>query len=183
LTATGSLNSARYEHTATRLNNGLMLIAEGCPACRASLPRSARTWSVTGGSLPGWATLNSSTGAITGTPSAAGTWKFTVTVTDSTLPTHQGAHQSLSLTSNSATAVPCAVSGSESLLSGQYAFSLSGYTSTGYWAVVGSGNRPLPISAAGSPEAMRTALPAGMHPIPSAGPSRATTFLKTRATT
>lgn len=38
------------------------------------------TWSVTAGSLPAGLTLNSSTGAITGTPTAAGTANFTVQV-------------------------------------------------------------------------------------------------------
>lgn len=41
------------------------------------------TWSITTGSLPSGLTLNSATGAITGTPTAAGTFTFTVTVTDS----------------------------------------------------------------------------------------------------
>jgi hypothetical protein len=41
------------------------------------------TWSISTGALPGWATLSSSTGAITGTPTATGTTMFTVQVTDS----------------------------------------------------------------------------------------------------
>ena len=41
------------------------------------------TWSISAGSLPGGLSLGSSTGAITGTPSAAGTSSFTVKVTDS----------------------------------------------------------------------------------------------------
>lgn len=41
------------------------------------------TWSVTTGALPAGLTLNPATGAITGTPTAAGTFTFTVTVTDS----------------------------------------------------------------------------------------------------
>jgi hypothetical protein len=44
--------------------------------------------------------------------------------------------QSLSITVNAAAA--CTDSGSESLLSGQYAFSLSGFNATGFLAVVGS---------------------------------------------
>ena len=41
------------------------------------------TWSLDSGSLPAGLTLNSSTGAITGTPTAAGTSPFTAKVTDS----------------------------------------------------------------------------------------------------
>jgi hypothetical protein len=40
------------------------------------------TWSITSGSLPSGLSLNSSTGAITGTPSAAATASFTVQVAD-----------------------------------------------------------------------------------------------------
>ncbi len=42
------------------------------------------TWSITAGSLPAGLSLNSSTGKISGTPTAAGTTSFTVTVTDAT---------------------------------------------------------------------------------------------------
>ena len=42
------------------------------------------TWSVSAGTLPPGLTLAPSTGAITGTPTAAGTYNFTVTVVDST---------------------------------------------------------------------------------------------------
>lgn len=40
------------------------------------------TWSITGGALPAGLSLNSSTGVITGTASAAGTYSFTIQVTD-----------------------------------------------------------------------------------------------------
>lgn len=40
-------------------------------------------WSVVSGSLPSWASLNVTTGAITGTPNAAGTTSFTVRATNS----------------------------------------------------------------------------------------------------
>ncbi|MGA3195469.1 MAG: Ig domain-containing protein, partial [Terriglobales bacterium] len=42
------------------------------------------TYSITSGSLPAGLTLNSSTGAITGTPTTAGTFNFTAQVVDST---------------------------------------------------------------------------------------------------
>ena len=54
------------------------------------------TWSATG--LPANLTINSSTGAISGTPTAAGTSSVTVTVTDATSPTHLSASSTLSLT-------------------------------------------------------------------------------------
>ena len=55
----------------------------------------AYTWSVTSGSLPGWATLTASTGVISGTPTGTGTASFTVKVTDSVSST---ATQALSIT-------------------------------------------------------------------------------------
>lgn len=56
------------------------------------------TWSISVGSLPSWASLNTSTGAITGTPNATGTTSFTVKATDSTTPTAQTATKALSIT-------------------------------------------------------------------------------------
>src|SRR6202035_5208543 len=41
------------------------------------------TWSVSAGTLPAGITLNASTGVLAGTPTVAGTFSFTVTVTDS----------------------------------------------------------------------------------------------------
>ena len=41
------------------------------------------TWSVSAGSLPPGVTLNASTGLLSGTPTTAGTYSFTVKVTDS----------------------------------------------------------------------------------------------------
>jgi hypothetical protein len=45
------------------------------------------TWAVTSGSLPSGLTLDPTTGAITGTPSAAGSSTVGVAVTDSSTPT------------------------------------------------------------------------------------------------
>lgn len=45
-----------------------------------------KTWSIVSGALPAGLTLNASTGAITGTPTAAGTSTFTVKVVDSVSP-------------------------------------------------------------------------------------------------
>jgi hypothetical protein len=93
------------------------------------------TWSVTVGTLPAGLTLNTSTGAISGTPTAEGTSTFTVTATDSTTPTHQTASRQLSITI--APAEACG-SGSESALNGQYAFTLSGGNADYFLVVAGS---------------------------------------------
>jgi hypothetical protein len=57
-------------------------------------------WSVISGSLPSGLTLNSSTGAITGTPTALGTSSFTVKVSDSQTPTPASTTANLSITIN-----------------------------------------------------------------------------------
>ncbi len=58
------------------------------------------TWSVSAGALPAGLTLNASTGAITGIPTAAGISNFTVKATDSSTPTKQTATANLSITVN-----------------------------------------------------------------------------------
>ena len=63
------------------------------------------SWAVTTGSLPAGLTLNASTGAISGTPTAPGTANFTVTVTDSETPTAKTATANLSLVVNPALSV------------------------------------------------------------------------------
>jgi large repetitive protein len=87
------------------------------------------TWSVSSGSLPSGFTLDSSTGAITGTAttSEVGTTNFTVQLVDSSTPP-QKTIQPLNLTITTATA--CG-SGNEALLTGQYAISVSGFDSSG----------------------------------------------------
>ncbi len=84
------------------------------------------------GPLPSGLSFNSG-GAITGTPTAAGTFPFTVQVTDSKSAT---ATANLSITISAiSTACP---SGNEAALKGQYAFSLSGYTADGFLGAIGS---------------------------------------------
>ena len=63
------------------------------------------TWSISGGALPAGLTLNSTTGAISGTPAVTGTSNFTVKVTDSTAPTAGSATAALSITINAALAI------------------------------------------------------------------------------
>jgi hypothetical protein len=64
------------------------------------------TWSISVGSLPSWASLNSSTGAITGTPpnTTGSPFNFTVKATDSSTPA-QTATQALTITVVSALSI------------------------------------------------------------------------------
>jgi hypothetical protein len=55
-------------------------------------------WTLSSGALPSGLTLNSSTGAITGTPTAPGTFNFSVDVTDSATPSAQTVTKAFSLT-------------------------------------------------------------------------------------
>jgi hypothetical protein len=55
-------------------------------------------WNVPTGSLPTGMSLNSSTGAISGTPSASGTYNFTMQVTDSATPAQATYSRNLSVT-------------------------------------------------------------------------------------
>ncbi|MBX3712347.1 MAG: putative Ig domain-containing protein [Lysobacter sp.] len=72
---------------ATALAGGTL----GTPYSAAITPASGGTapyaYAVTAGALPGGLTLNASTGAITGTPSALGTFNFSITATDSSTGT------------------------------------------------------------------------------------------------
>lgn len=90
------------------------------------------TWTISSGSLPPWATLESG-GTVEGIPGATGTANFTVQVTDS---------ESTALTSTKALSVhvTTAASTNDSELKGQYAFLFNGYDdATGSQeAVIGS---------------------------------------------
>ncbi len=58
---------------------------------------SPYTYSISAGSLPTGLSLNSGTGDISGTPTVAGTYVFTVTSTDSNSPTNHTASYEYSL--------------------------------------------------------------------------------------
>ncbi|MGO8817001.1 MAG: putative Ig domain-containing protein [Terriglobia bacterium] len=94
-------------------------------------------WSVTSGQLPSGLTLNPTTGAISGVPSATpGAYSFSVEVADTSSP-QETSTEPLSITINSAPA-SCTNTGNNSVLVGQYAFALRGFNEAGYLAVVGS---------------------------------------------
>ncbi|HWG58038.1 MAG TPA: Ig domain-containing protein [Candidatus Acidoferrales bacterium] len=73
------------------------------------------SWAISSGSLPGGLQLSATSGAISGTPTATGTFSFTAKVTDSSSPP-QSSFEPLSITiSNlSAISVSCTPSGGES---------------------------------------------------------------------
>jgi hypothetical protein len=77
-------------------------------------------WSIASGSLPSWATQNSTTGSISGIPGAAGSASFIVQVTDSETPALTS-QQTLSVTVVAGTAAK------NSELNGHYAFLFNGF--------------------------------------------------------
>ncbi len=81
------------------------------------------TWKVTSGSLPAGLSLNTSSGNISGTPTATGTSNFTIQVTDSESPAVT-VSKGLSITIG---AQGCTNNGT---LSGNYAFVASGWSSS-----------------------------------------------------
>jgi prepilin-type N-terminal cleavage/methylation domain-containing protein len=80
----------------TSLPNGVVNAAYS-QTLTASGGTTPYTWSRTG-SLPTGLSLNTSTGVISGTPTATGTFSFTISVTDSAAPTNNTATQDFTVT-------------------------------------------------------------------------------------
>ncbi|MFZ3265575.1 MAG: putative Ig domain-containing protein [Terriglobales bacterium] len=103
-TATAALSitiaAAPLSVVTSSLPNGVAQSVYAGATLQAAGGVSPYTWTVTPGSLPAGLSLNGSTGAISGTPTALGTTTFTVTVTDSETPTAQTATKQLSITVN-----------------------------------------------------------------------------------
>jgi hypothetical protein len=132
------VNSAPLVVNTTSLPNGVVNTNYSEPL-QASGGTAPYAWSVASGStLPSWLSISGSgtSWTIAGTPTATGTFTFSLTVTDSSSPSEQSVTQALSVTVNTAAAA-CG-SGHESVLAGQYTFSLSGFNSSGYLAALGS---------------------------------------------
>jgi hypothetical protein len=85
--------------TTTTLPNGSVGTAYSTPLA-ASGGVTPYTWAISG--QPAWLSISPSTGALSGTPTSAGTVSFTVYVKDSTTPSPLTASQPLSLTINGA---------------------------------------------------------------------------------
>lgn len=92
-----TINNPSVTVTTTSLPNGEVGAAynQSVVAAGGTTPY---TWSIASGSLPAGLSLAASTGAITGTPTAAGTSTFTVTVTDSSTPADQSQSRQLIIT-------------------------------------------------------------------------------------
>jgi methionine-rich copper-binding protein CopC len=102
---TGTPPASAPTITTTSLPSGTQNVTYSA-VLQASGGTTPYTWSILSGSLPAGLQLNSSTGAITGTPTSAGTSSFTVQVADAN---SNRATQTLSLTINAA---PASSSGS-----------------------------------------------------------------------
>ncbi len=151
VTATDSSSppqSVNQQFTLVINNVGLSIVTTSLPnatvgaAYSAPLDASGGTppyaWTVASGStLPGWLSLSGSgtNWNLAGTPTAAGTANFSLTVTDSSSPA-QSKTVALSITIV-APSTGCGT-GNEKILKGQYAFTLSGFNSSGFQAAIGS---------------------------------------------
>ena len=104
VTATNTLTvqAAPLVMTTTSMPTGTVRVAYSA-ALSATGGTTPYTWSIAGGSLPGGLALNASSGAITGTPTNAGTFTFTARVSDAGSP-QQLTSNALSITISSALA-------------------------------------------------------------------------------
>lgn len=82
-----TVNAPTISLPATSLAGGTLGAAYSASITAASGGTSPYGYAVTAGALPGGLTLNAATGAITGMPSALGTFNFSITATDSSTGT------------------------------------------------------------------------------------------------
>lgn len=115
------------------------------------------TWSVASGSLPSWASLASSTGAISGTPTTAGSSIFTLKVTDSTGASATSASITITTTSN-LTITTSSLAGGTVGASYSQALAASGGFGSDTWSATGlpSGLSVSGASITGTPAAAGT---------------------------
>lgn len=131
--------------TTASLPTGTVAVAYSA-TLQASGGNGSYSWSYTG-SLPTGLSLNTVTGAITGSPSAGGSFSFTVTVTDTGGRTASRA-LSISVGAGSLTIVtPSPLSSGSKNLSYQTTIQASGGTAGYFWnVVIGLGNLPPGLS-------------------------------------
>jgi len=118
----------------------------------ASGGKAPYAYAISAGSLPPGLSLNPSTGAITGTPTAGGTFTFTVTATDSAGPPHNTGSQTYALIVNPPTITfsPSTLpSGTVGTSYGTHTISASNGTSPYTFAWTGTPPPGLMLSSAG----------------------------------
>ena len=119
-TITATLNGVSGSTTLSVLTNPLTITTQSLPngtvgtsyttTLAASGGTTPYTWSISGGALPGGLTLNSSTGNISGTPTAAGTFNLTARVTDSGSPQASAtAPFTITISSSGSANCPCTI--------------------------------------------------------------------------
>ncbi|MCF6325344.1 MAG: putative Ig domain-containing protein [Gammaproteobacteria bacterium] len=116
----GVATSAALEISPTTLANGQVGVSADY-GISATGGTGTYTWSLSSGDLPAGLTLNSSTGAITGTPTASGTFGFTLMVADS----ESSDTQLLSLTIDAAAVVVPLEISATTLANGQVGVSVN----------------------------------------------------------
>ncbi len=124
-------NTATADLTLTINSGALVITTPALPAGTVSVPYSVSlgatggtppyTWSLRFGTLPSGLTLNASTGLISGTPAASGTSSIKLQVQDSASPPTIVISPPYTLNINAAL--------TDAALTGDYAFSFSGYNS------------------------------------------------------
>ena len=141
-----TISVAPLSVTTTSLPGGVVNSVYAGATLQATGGIQPYSWAVTTGSLPAGLSLNSASGAISGTPTASGTFNFTVTVTDSETPTAKTATANLSITVNPAvsvttTSLPAGVIGTSYSATLQATGGITPYT----WAVT-TGTLPAGLS-------------------------------------
>ncbi len=154
-TATLTLSIAAQKAPSLVISSGTLPGATAAQPYSGSLSATggtgSYTWSVTSGQLPGGLSLSASSGVISGTPTAAGTASFSVTVTDSGSPA-QTASAPISIAVAAAAPQPLAIT-SSTLPSGtngtaySQALQASGGTPSYTWSI-SSGSLPTGMSLA-----------------------------------
>ena len=134
-----SINTASLSNAVVNSAYSVTLVATG--------GTSPYAWSVSTGSLPTGLTLNSS-GFLSGTPTTAGTYNFTVQALDSTSPTAQTATHAYSITVAAALAITTATL-PNALATSAYTTTLSAAGGTAPYAwIVSAGALPSGLSLA-----------------------------------
>jgi len=93
------INSSTLAVTCSAPPSGTVGTPYSAAPCTASGGATPYTWSWSGRTPPGLS-INSSSGAVSGTPTTAGSYPVTVTVTDSSTPTRQTASQQFTIIIN-----------------------------------------------------------------------------------